>query len=66
MRDAARSPKRLNVILGPSSNDVRFPPEPEGQNYGLLIGEVRATRTAPATILWLTWPERSVFIKYVR
>ena len=66
MRDAARSPKRLNVIFGPSSNDVRFPPEKEGQNYGLLIGEVRASRSAPSTILWLTWPERSVLIKYAR
>lgn len=66
MRDAARSPKRLSVILGPSSNDVRFPPDKEGQNYGLLIGELRASKSAPSTILWLTWPERSVLIKYVR
>lgn len=66
MRDAARSPKRLSVILGPSSNDVRFPPDKDGQNYGLLIGEVKASKSAPSTILWLTWPERSVLIKYLR
>lgn len=66
MRDAARSPKRLSVIFGPSSNDVRFPPDKDGQNYGLLIGEVKASKAAPATILWLTWPERSVLIKFNR
>ncbi|KAB2846691.1 MAG: hypothetical protein F9K44_14910 [Hyphomicrobiaceae bacterium] len=66
MRDAARAAKRFSVVLGPSSNDVRFPPDKEGQNYGLLIGEIRATKTSPATILWLTWPERSVLVKFVR
>ena len=66
MRDSAKSPKRFNLILGPSPNDVRFPSEPEGQNFALLIGEVRPAKSGGSAILWLTWPERSVSLRYQR
>lgn len=68
-RDGVQNPKRFNLVLGPSKNDVRFPPPKGGPAYAMLVKPAvtkPAGKARPQGPLWLTWPEKSVMLKFTR
>jgi hypothetical protein len=65
-RDASTSPKRFNVVLGPSRNDVRFPAAQDAPGHALLLQAAATRGKKPIGPVWLTWPEKSLMLKYTR